>query len=137
MEQVCYMYHYICYLRCGTYKYIIIFFSAIDLPATNRKVESSNRVVAQRAIFEHGHTQELENNILRSAQIERQRELDMLRSRFNTNKEIAQVAAGSCIRTSESSEGKSNSPKNSPICPVKPTPALVIHLNLVIILRLI
>ncbi|XP_047368162.1 anillin isoform X3 [Vespa velutina] len=95
-----------------------------DMPVINRKAESSNRVIAQRAIFEHGHTQELENNILRSAQIERQRELDMLRSRFNTNKEIAQVAAGSCIRTSESSEGKSNSPKNSPICSVKPTPAL-------------
>ncbi|XP_015175372.1 PREDICTED: actin-binding protein anillin-like isoform X2 [Polistes dominula] len=95
-----------------------------DPSANNRKVENSNRVVTQRAIFEHGHTQELENNILRSAQIERQKELDMLRSRFNTNKEIAQAAAGSCIRTSESSEGKSNSPKNSPICPVKPTPAL-------------
>ncbi|XP_043499901.1 anillin isoform X2 [Polistes fuscatus] len=95
-----------------------------DPSANNRKAENSNRVVTQRAIFEHGHTQELENNILRSAQIERQRELDMLRSRFNTNKEIAQAAAGSCIRTSESSEGKSNSPKNSPICPVKPTPAL-------------
>ncbi|KAI4500797.1 hypothetical protein M0802_004008 [Mischocyttarus mexicanus] len=95
-----------------------------DPPANNRKGESCNKVVTQRAIFEHGHTQELENNILRSAHIERQRELDMLRSRFNTNKEIAQAAAGSCIRTSESSEGKPNSPKNSPICPVKPTPAL-------------
>ncbi|KAI4481499.1 hypothetical protein M0804_009619 [Polistes exclamans] len=97
---------------------------ATDPSANNRKAENSNRVVTQRAIFEHGHTQELENNILRTAQIERQRELDMLRSRFNTNKEIAQAAAGSCIRTSESSEGKSNSPKNSLICPVKPTPAL-------------
>lgn len=70
-------------------------------------------------------TQELENNILRSTYLERQRELDMLRSRFNRNKEMAQAAAGSCIRTSESSEGKSNSPKNSPVCPVKPTPAPV------------
>ncbi|KZC05380.1 Actin-binding protein anillin [Dufourea novaeangliae] len=68
-------------------------------------------------------TQELENNILRNTHLERQRELDMLRSRFNRNKEMAQAAAGSCIRTSESSEGKSNSPKNSPVCPVKPTPA--------------
>ncbi|KAK2583292.1 hypothetical protein KPH14_009296 [Odynerus spinipes] len=95
-----------------------------DMSSSARKIENSNRVNAQRAMFEQGHTQELENNILRSAHIERQKELEMLRSRFNTNKEIAQAAAGSCIRTSESSEGKSNSPKNSPICPVKPTPAL-------------
>ncbi|XP_076622147.1 anillin-like isoform X2 [Colletes latitarsis] len=84
----------------------------------------NNAVNAQREKFEHGlSTQELENNILRNTHLERQRELDMLRSRFNRNKERAQVAAGSCIRTSESSEGKSNSPKNSPVCPVKPTPA--------------
>ncbi|XP_015438759.1 PREDICTED: actin-binding protein anillin-like [Dufourea novaeangliae] len=84
----------------------------------------SNSVNAQREKFEQGlSTQELENNILRNTHLERQRELDMLRSRFNRNKEMAQAAAGSCIRTSESSEGKSNSPKNSPVCPVKPTPA--------------
>ncbi|XP_053980703.1 anillin-like isoform X2 [Hylaeus volcanicus] len=84
----------------------------------------NNSVNAQREKFEQGlGTQELENNILRNTHLERQRELDMLRSRFNRNKERAQVAAGSCIRTSESSEGKSNSPKNSPVCPVKPTPA--------------
>ncbi|XP_043277611.1 anillin isoform X2 [Venturia canescens] len=87
---------------------------------------SLKSVNANRAVFEQGHpTQELENNILRKTQIERQRELDMLRSRFNRNKEMAQAAAGSCIRTSESSEVKSNSPKSSPVCPVKPTPALV------------
>ncbi|XP_076181276.1 anillin isoform X2 [Ptiloglossa arizonensis] len=84
----------------------------------------NNSVNAQREKFEQGlSTQELENNILRNTHMERQRELDMLRSRFNRNKERAQAAAGSCIRTSESSEGKSNSPKNSPVCPVKPTPA--------------
>ncbi|XP_076664608.1 anillin isoform X2 [Andrena cerasifolii] len=88
----------------------------IDIP--------NNAVNAQREKFEQGlGAQELENNILRTTYLERQRELDMLRSRFNRNKEMAQAAAGSCIRTSESSEGKSNSPKNSPICPVKPTPA--------------
>ncbi|XP_046586320.1 anillin isoform X1 [Neodiprion lecontei] len=85
----------------------------------------SKKVIAQRALFEHGgQTQELENNILRNSQNERQRELEMLRSRFNRNKEMAQAAAGSCIRTSESSDGKPNSPKNSPVCPVRPTPAL-------------
>ena len=90
----------------------------IDIP--------NNAVNAQREKFEQGlGTQELENNILRTTYLERQRELDMLRSRFNRNKEMAQAAAGSCIRTSESSEGKSNSPKNFPICPVKPTPAPV------------
>ncbi|XP_076748828.1 anillin-like isoform X2 [Xylocopa sonorina] len=84
----------------------------------------NNAVNVQREKFEQGfNMQELENNILRNTHLERQRELDMLRSRFNRNKEMAQAAAGSCIRTSESSEGKSNSPKNSPICPVKPTPA--------------
>lgn len=86
----------------------------------------NNSVNAQREKFEQGlNTQALENNILRNTYLERQRELDMLRSRFNRNKEMAQAAAGSCIRTSESSEGKSNSPKNSPVCPVKPTPAPV------------
>ncbi|XP_076641319.1 anillin isoform X3 [Halictus rubicundus] len=84
----------------------------------------NNAVNVQREKFEQGlSTQELENNILRNTHLERQRELDMLRTRFNRNKEMAQAAAGSCIRTSESSEGKSNSPKNSPVCPVKPTPA--------------
>ncbi|XP_046469658.1 anillin-like isoform X5 [Neodiprion pinetum] len=84
----------------------------------------SKKVIAQRALFEHGgQTQELENDILRNSQNERQRELEMLRSRFNRNKEMAQAAAGSCIRTSESSDGKPNSPKNSPVCPVRPTPA--------------
>ncbi|XP_017877155.1 anillin isoform X3 [Ceratina calcarata] len=85
---------------------------------------SGNSVIARREKFEQGlNTQELENDILRNTHQERQRELDMLRLRFNRNKEMAQAAAGSCIRTSESSEGKSNSPKNSPVCPVKPTPA--------------
>ncbi|OAD53977.1 Actin-binding protein anillin [Eufriesea mexicana] len=84
----------------------------------------NNAVNVQREKFEQGlNMQELENNILRNTYLERQRELDMLRSRFNRNKEMAQAAAGSYIRTSESSEGKPNSPKNSPICPVKPTPA--------------
>ncbi|XP_076221746.1 anillin isoform X3 [Nomia melanderi] len=96
-----------------------------DFGATKAKTDiPSNAVNAQREKFEQGlSTQELENNILRNAHLERQRELDMLRTRFNRNKEMAQAAAGSCIRTSESSEGKSNSPKNSPVCPVKPTPA--------------
>lgn len=61
----------------------------------------------------------------------------MLRSRFNRNKEMAQAAAGSYIRTSESSEGKSNSPKNSPICPVKPTPAPVCRYFIFILLNLL
>ncbi|KAG7205048.1 hypothetical protein KM043_005429 [Ampulex compressa] len=94
-------------------------------PSGRSKVDIPNKTVGtQRAIFEQGlNTQELENDILRTTHLERQRELDMLRARFNRNKEMAQAAAGSCIRTSESSEGKSNSPKNSPVCPVKPTPA--------------
>ncbi|KOX76275.1 Actin-binding protein anillin [Melipona quadrifasciata] len=84
----------------------------------------NNAVNVQREKFEQGlNVQELENNILHNTYMERQRELDVLRSRFNRNKEIVQAAVGSCIRTSESSEGKSNSPKNSPVCPVKPTPA--------------
>ncbi|XP_046734102.1 anillin isoform X4 [Diprion similis] len=92
--------------------------------AHSRADVSSKKVIAQRALFEHGgQTQELENDILRNSQNERQRELEMLRSRFNRNKEMAQAAAGSCIRTSESSDGKPNSPKNSPVCPVRPTPA--------------
>ncbi|XP_076387570.1 anillin isoform X2 [Megachile rotundata] len=86
----------------------------------------NNAVNARREKFEQGlNKQEMENDILRTTYLERQRELDMLRSRFNRNKEMAKAAAGSCIRTSESSEGKSNSPKNSPVCPVKPTPAPV------------
>ncbi|XP_068985693.1 anillin-like isoform X1 [Bombus flavifrons] len=84
----------------------------------------NNTVNVQRERFEQGlNTQELENNILHNTYLERQRELDMLRSRFNRNKKMAQAVTGSYIRTSESSEGKSNSPKNSPVCPVKPTPA--------------
>lgn len=68
----------------------------------------------------------METHILH-AQAERQRELDMLRSRFNDNKDIARAAVKSSVRTSESSEGggKSTSPKSSPVCPVKPTPASV------------
>ncbi|XP_033212205.1 anillin-like isoform X2 [Belonocnema kinseyi] len=88
------------------------------------KADVTGRAVSQqRNIYEHGYTQELENNILHSIQAERQKELEMLRTRFNRNKEVATVAAGCALRTSESSEGKSVSPKNSPICPVKPTPA--------------
>lgn len=70
----------------------------------------------------------METHILQATQAERQRELDMLRSRFNENKEIARATVRSCVRTSESSEGgggKPSSPKSSPICPVKPTPASV------------
>ncbi|XP_063982129.1 anillin-like isoform X2 [Diachasmimorpha longicaudata] len=76
---------------------------------------------ANRHIFEQGPPkQELENDILRDSQAERKRELEMLRSRFNQNKEVAQAAAGSCIRKNSESN---TSPKNSPVCPVKPTPA--------------
>ncbi|XP_018347343.1 PREDICTED: actin-binding protein anillin isoform X4 [Trachymyrmex septentrionalis] len=91
----------------------------------NRNMDiPSKTVLEQRAIFEQGNkVEEMENRILQATFAERQRELGMLRSRFNTNKEVARAAAGSCIRTSESSEGKSSSPKNSPVCPVKPTPA--------------
>ncbi|XP_011261176.2 anillin-like isoform X1 [Camponotus floridanus] len=97
----------------------------------NNRNETSNKsfsVLEQRAVFEQGSNKnkvgEMENHILQATN-ERQRELNMLRSRFNNNKEIARAAAGSCVRTSESSEGggKSTSPKSSPICPVKPTPA--------------
>jgi len=86
-------------------------------------------------LFEQGNNrnkvEEMENHILQATHAERQRELGMLRSRFNANKEVARAAARSCVRTSESSEGggKSSSPKNSPVCPVKPTPAPV-RLNL-------
>ncbi|XP_033214177.1 anillin-like isoform X2 [Belonocnema kinseyi] len=80
-------------------------------------------VTQQRNIYEQGYTQELENDILQSIQTERQKELEILRNRFNWSKEVATVAAGRALRTSESSEGKSISPKNSPVCPVKPTPA--------------
>ncbi|XP_070154737.1 anillin-like [Polyergus mexicanus] len=98
----------------------------------NRNVDTSNKscsVLEQRAMFEQGSNknkvEDMENHILQATCSERQRELNMLRSRFNNNKEIARAAAKSCVRTSESSEGggKSSSPKNSPICPVKPTPA--------------
>ncbi|XP_078035336.1 anillin-like isoform X3 [Augochlora pura] len=99
--------------------------SASGLNGAKTKTDiPNNSVNAQREKFEQGfNAQELENNIMRNTYMERQRELDMLRTRFNRNKEMAQAAAGSYIRTSESSEGKSNSPKNSPVCPVKPTPA--------------
>lgn len=82
-------------------------------------------------MFEQGNNrnkvEEMENHILQATYAERQRELGMLRSRFNANKDVARAAARSCVRTSESSEGggKSSSPKNSPVCPVKPTPAPV------------
>ncbi|XP_025988888.2 anillin isoform X2 [Solenopsis invicta] len=88
----------------------------------------SRTVHEQRALFEQGNknkVEEMESHILQVTHAERQRELNMLRSRFNSNKEIARTAARSCVRTSESSEGggKPSSPKNSPVCPVKPTPA--------------
>lgn len=70
----------------------------------------------------------MENQILQATHTERQRELEMLRTRFNENKAVARAAVRSCVRTSESSEGgggKPSSPKSSPICPVKPTPAPV------------
>ena len=86
------------------------------------KADTGKAVGAQRSIFEQGtRVQELENNILQNVQAERQKELEMLRSRFNRNREIVQTA----FRTSESSEGKPTSPKNSPVCPVRPTPATV------------
>ena len=68
---------------------------------------------------------ELENDILQSVHAERQRELDMLRNRFNRNREAVPSTSNTGIRTSESSEGKACSPKNSPVCQVKPTPAPV------------
>lgn len=103
--------------------------NSIDVNNRNDASNKSSSVLEQRAAFEQGSNknkvEEMENHILQATH-ERQRELNMLRSRFNTNKEIAR-AAGPCLRTSESSEGggKSSSPKNSPICPVKPTPAPV------------
>ncbi|XP_051173713.1 anillin isoform X3 [Leptopilina boulardi] len=88
------------------------------------KPDASVKTVSNQCnVYEQGITQELENNILQSIQSERQKELQMLRTRFTKNKDVATVAVGCALRTSESSEGKSNSPKNSPICPVKPTPA--------------
>ncbi|XP_071558799.1 anillin-like isoform X2 [Temnothorax nylanderi] len=99
-------------------------------PMNNRNADVPGRtVLEQRAMFEQGNNrnkvEEMENRILQATHTERQRELGMLRSRFNANKEVARAAAESCVRTSESSEGggKSSSPKNSPVCPVKPTPA--------------
>lgn len=97
----------------------------------NRNADIPKTVFEQRAMFEQGKNknkvEEMENHILQATYAERQRELGMLRSRFNANKEVARTAAGSCVRTSESSEGggKPSSPKNSPVCPVKPTPAPV------------
>lgn len=79
-------------------------------------------------MFEQGNrnkVEEMENQILQATYAERQRELNMLRSRFNANKETGN-GRSVCMRTSESSEGgKPSSPKNSLICPVKPTPAPV------------
>lgn len=99
---------------------------------SNRNADTSGRTVyEQRAMFEQGNNrnkvEEMESHILQATYTERQRELGMLRSRFNANKEVARAAVGSCVRTSESSEGggKPSSPKNSPVCPVKPTPAPV------------
>ncbi|XP_031779988.1 anillin isoform X3 [Nasonia vitripennis] len=87
--------------------------------APKPKTETGKAIEAQRSIFEQGtRCQEMENNILQNVQAERQRELEMLRSRFNRNREIVQTA----FRTSESSEGKPNSPKNSPVCPEQATP---------------
>lgn len=103
--------------------------SNADSPSNNRNADiPSKSVLEQRALFEQGNNKkvdEMENRILQATYAERQRELGMLRSRFNTNREVARTAAGSCVRTSESSEGggKASSPKNSPVCPVKPTPA--------------
>ncbi|XP_074115811.1 anillin-like isoform X2 [Cotesia typhae] len=88
-----------------------------------RRVESNKSTQNKRALFEQGlPKQELENDILRDTQTERKKELEMLRSRFNKNKESAQAAAESCIRPRNNSENN-GSPKNSPVCPVKPTPA--------------
>ncbi|KAL6428221.1 hypothetical protein ACFW04_008505 [Cataglyphis niger] len=106
-------------------------FNVSNSDVNNRNVDASNKscsVFEQRAVFEQGNknkVEDMENHILQATNTERQRELNMLRSRFNNNKEIARAAAKSCVRTSESSEGggKSSSPKSSPICPVKPTPA--------------
>ncbi|KAH0534481.1 anillin-like isoform X1 [Cotesia glomerata] len=88
-----------------------------------RRVEGNRSTQNKRALFEQGlPKQELENDILRDTQTERKKELEMLRSRFNKNKESAQAAAESCIRPRNNSENN-GSPKNSPVCPVKPTPA--------------
>lgn len=100
------------------------------LESSPRNDVPSRTVHEQRALFEQGNknkVEEMESHILQVTHAERQRELNMLRSRFNSNKEIARTAARSCVRTSESSEGggKPSSPKNSPVCPVKPTPAPV------------
>lgn len=105
--------------------------SYLDSSPMNSRSDVPKTVLEQRAMFEQGNNknkvEEMENRILQATYVERQRELGMLRSRFNANKEVARTAAGSCVRTSESSEGggKSSSPKNSPVCPVKPTPAPV------------
>ncbi|XP_014485813.1 PREDICTED: actin-binding protein anillin-like isoform X2 [Dinoponera quadriceps] len=100
----------------------------VDSSPGNRNADIPGKSVStQRAIFEQNKhkTDEMENQILQATQAERRRELDMLRSRFNENREFARNAVRCGIRTSESSEGggKSSSPKSSPVCPVKPTPA--------------
>uniref|UniRef100_A0ABD2WMP4 PH domain-containing protein n=1 Tax=Trichogramma kaykai TaxID=54128 RepID=A0ABD2WMP4_9HYME len=87
------------------------------------KVDTGRAVEAQRNIFEQGkRTQELENDILHNVQAERMRELEMLRNRFHRRPETTSATHNAGVRTSESSEGK-GSPKNSLVCPVKPTPA--------------
>lgn len=106
---------------------IIIIINIICL-IDNQLGGRGKHVITSRALFEQGAPkQELENDILRDTQTERQKELEMLRTRFNKNKEVAQVAAGSCIRPRHNSETNNSSPKNSPVCPVKPTPATVKH----------
>ncbi|XP_008546672.1 anillin isoform X2 [Microplitis demolitor] len=89
-------------------------------PDQRNKAVNKSGTQNKRALFEGLPKQQLENDILRDTQAERKKELEMLRSRFNKNKESAQAAAGSCIRPRNNSDG---SPKNSPVCPVKPTPA--------------
>ncbi|XP_057335308.1 anillin-like isoform X2 [Microplitis mediator] len=88
--------------------------------STDQRSKVNTGTQNRRALFEGLPKQQLENDILRDTQAERKKELEMLRSRFNKNKESAQAAAGSCIRPRNNSDG---SPKNSPVCPVKPTPA--------------
>lgn len=103
--------------------------NADSSPLSSRNTDGPSKTVfEQRAIFESNNrskVEEMENRILQATHAERQRELGMLRARFNANRDIARAAAGACLRTSESSEGggKQTSPKGSLVCPVKPTPA--------------
>ncbi|XP_020289290.1 anillin isoform X2 [Pseudomyrmex gracilis] len=102
--------------------------SNADSSPNNRNSKTPGKTVLEQcAVFEQGNNrnkvEEMENQILQATYAERQRELNMLRSRFNANKETGN-SRSVCVRTSESSEGgKPSSPKNSLICPVKPTPA--------------